>query len=74
MAGNIGWFSILAGVLAIVVGVYSLLRASSVASWLQGQGIHHGVAAAGFLRRIRTLAVLFILAGGFFLAVAIRNH
>lgn len=68
------WFGIVAGVLAIILGVYSLLRTGSVASWLESQGVHHAVAAAGFLRRIKTLGVLFILAGGFFVAVAIRNR
>lgn len=68
------WFGIVAGALAIVLGVYSLLRTGSVASWLESHGVYHAVAAAGFLRQIRTLAVLFILAGGFFVVVAIRNH
>lgn len=68
------WFGIVAGVLAIILGVYSLLRTGSVASWLESHGVHHGVAAAGFLRQIRTLAVFFILAGGFCVALTIRNH
>jgi hypothetical protein len=74
MTGNSSWFGILAGVLAIIAGVYSLLRTGSVASWLESHGVHHAVATAGFFRQIRTLAVLFILVGGFFVAVAIRNH
>ena len=67
------WFDIVPGVLAIVLGVYSLLRTGSVASWLESQGVRQAVAAAVFRRQIRTLAVFFILAGVFFVAVAIRN-
>ena len=74
MRGYSSWFGILAGILAIIAGVYSLLQTSSVASWLENHGVHHAVATAGFLRQLKTLGVLFILAGGFFVAVAIRNH
>ena len=39
------WFGIVAGVLAIVLGVYSLLRTGSVASWLESHGVHHAAIA-----------------------------
>jgi hypothetical protein len=74
MTGNSSWFGIVAGVLAIILGAYSLLRTSTVASWLESHGIHHAIAPAAFMRQIKTLGVLFILAGGFFVAVGIRNH
>ncbi len=62
MTGYSSWFGILAGVLAIILGVYSLLRTSTVASWLESHGIHHAIATAAFMRQIKTLGVLFILA------------
>jgi hypothetical protein len=67
-------FGIVAGVLAVFVGTYSLSRTSSVASWLARHGLHHSPATATLLRQIKTLAVLFILAGGFFVFVAVRNR
>jgi hypothetical protein len=74
MTEHTNWFGMLAGLLAIVVGVWSLLRASSVASWLQSHGVQHSQPIPAFLRQVKTLGVLFILAGGFFVVVAIRNH
>jgi hypothetical protein len=72
MTGGGGWFGTLAGGLAIAAGVYSFLRARSVAGWLQSQEVPHSLPTAVFLRQIKTLGVLFILAGGFFLFVAAR--
>lgn len=74
MTGHSSWFGIVAGVVAIITGVYALLQTSSIASWLENQEILRAVATAAFFRQIRTLGVLFILAGGFFLAVAVRDH
>jgi len=74
MTGNSNWFGILAGVLTIMAGVYSLLRTNSVASWLASHGLQHSPATASFLRQVKTLGVLFILAGGFLVVVAIRSR
>lgn len=74
MTGNGSWFGILAGVLSIIAGVYSLLRTSSVAGWLASRGLQHSLPTATFLRQVKTLGVLFILAGGFFVVVAIRTY
>jgi hypothetical protein len=72
MTGGGSWFSTLAGGLAIAAGVYSFLRAKSVAGWLEGHGVPHSMPTTVFLRQIKTLGVLFILAGGFFVFVATR--
>jgi hypothetical protein len=61
MTGYSHWFGILAGVLTITAGVYSLLRTSSVASWLASHGVQHPLAIAASLRQVKTLGVLFIL-------------
>jgi hypothetical protein len=74
MMGNSNWYGILGGVLTIMAGVYSLLRTSSVASWLASHGLQHSLATAAFLRQVKTLGVFFILAGGFFVVVAIGSH
>jgi len=68
------WTGILVGVFPIVYGLYSILRPSSIANWLKSQGLPHSSVETTFLRQIRTLGVLFILAGGFFVFVVIRNH
>jgi len=73
MSGYSSWFGILAGFFAILLGVYSLLRTSTVANWLEAHGIHRAIATAVFLRQIKTLGVLFILAGGFYVVMGIRN-
>jgi hypothetical protein len=74
MNGYTFWFGMLAGIFAIAIGLYSVLRTNSIASWLEGQGIQHSSAEAVFLRQVRTLGALFIFAGGFIVVVAIRNH
>lgn len=74
--GSNSWFGILAGILVIVLGVYSLLQPGRVASWLESHMRPYVVPTATLIRirQIKTLGVLFILAGGFFLAVGIRNY
>jgi hypothetical protein len=74
MTGHGSWFGILAGGLAIIAGVYSLLRTSSVTSWLESHGVPHSLATAAFLRQVKILGALFILAGVFFVVVTIKNH
>lgn len=74
MTGYNDYFGIVAGVLATAAGVCAIVRPASVASWLQHRGVPHPTATDRFLRQIRTLGILFILAGGFFLVVAIRSR
>jgi hypothetical protein len=73
MTGSGSWFGLVAGGLAIFTGVYSLLRPRSVGSWFQAHGTPHPPETATFLRRIKTLGILFIVVGAFFIFVAIRN-
>jgi hypothetical protein len=65
MTGYSNWFGLLAGVLAIIAGVYSLLRTSSVEGWLASRGLQHSLPTAVFLRQVEALGILFILAGDF---------
>ena len=57
----------------IMVGVYSILRPSSVANWLERQGVRHADQAAA-PQGIKVLGVLFILAGAFYAVVAIGGR
>lgn len=66
------WFLIFAAAM-IMVGVYSILRPSSVANWLERQGVRHTDQAA-VPQRIKVLGILFILAGAFYVVVAIGRH
>ena len=70
MIRGVNWSGVLMGCAAIMIGVSSLFRTPAVASWLEKQGVRHSPDATKVLRHIRTLAVLFILAGVFFVYVA----
>jgi len=68
MSGYNTWFGILAGVFAIIDGMYMLLRPSSVARRLAKRGVQCS------LLQVKMVGVSAILAGVFFVVVAIRNH
>lgn len=68
MSADNSWFGILAGVFAVIFGLYSLLRTGSVANLWANRGVPHS------LQQIKILGVLFILAGLFIIAVAIKNY
>jgi hypothetical protein len=73
VTGDSSWPVILVGISVIVVGAYSNLRTSSVANWLESQGVIPADKGA-FLRNIKIVGVFLILSAGFLVAVAIRNH
>jgi hypothetical protein len=66
------WVGVVCGVVTILIGLYSLFRPESVATYFNNQGVPHPVDPAAQLRRVRILGVAFIFAGGYFLFVTAR--
>jgi hypothetical protein len=64
--------AVVCGVVTILIGLYSLFRPASVATYFNNQGVPHPADPAAHLLRVRILGVAFILAGGYFLFVTAR--
>lgn len=73
MMGHVSWFGVVAGAVVVSAGAYAICRPASVGGWLERQGVPHAPPPA-FLRQIKCLGLLFMLAGAFFVAVAARGH
>lgn len=63
------WLAIVSGVVTILIGLYSLFRPDSVATWFNSQGAPHPADPAAQLRQVRIVGVAFVLAGGYFIFV-----
>jgi hypothetical protein len=71
------WLSVLVGLIAIIAGAYSLIRTDSatarLTSCLARGGLQYSLPTGVLQRRVKTLGVVFILAGAFCVVVAVRD-
>jgi hypothetical protein len=70
--GEQRWVDVLAGTLSAGSGLFAIFRTGIVAGWLSRQAVPHPSNGTKFSMQIRILGILFVIAGSFFVFVAIK--